>query len=403
MLIRLYLSGLNLKLMNRTDYEILCSLALNRIFGYKPSHARALIARFGSAGAVFSQTPQALDEAFGPFSKFRSQICQGALDDASAELERLRSLGCTFVPLGSQGYPPLLAECEDAPAGLYFRGSSPPQEVFSKKKEYVSVVGTRDISPYGREWTSRLVGAMGRSAKRPTVVSGFAMGVDVTAHMAALEAGLPTVAVIPVGIDNIYPRRHAALADRLADTPGCAIVTDFPPDTDPVAFNFLRRNRIIAGISRATILTESKAKGGGTMTARLAASYGREVFALPGRIDDVRSAGCNRLIMEKIAEPVTDAGALPRQLGLGSVARARGPALEESLGACYRNADAQTVARLTDIALHIRAHRGIDAEQICSDLGLDWGSVSAALCLLESDGFIVTDLLGRCSINTNYS
>ena len=389
--------------MNRTDYEILCSLALNRIFGYKPAHARALIARFGSAGAVFSQTPQALDEAFGPFSPYRSQVNPDAVEDASREFERLRSLGCLFVPMDTPGYPPLLAECEDAPVGLYFRGGSPPEEVFGKRKEFISVVGTRDISPYGREWTARLVGAMGRSARRPTVVSGFAMGVDITAHLAALEAGLPTVAVLPVGIDDIYPRRHSSVAEKLAETPGCAVVTDFPPGTAPVAFNFLRRNRIIAGISRATILTESKAKGGGTMTARLAASYGREVFALPGRIDDIRSAGCNRLIMEKIAEPITDAGALPGQLGLGSIARSRGPALEESLQACYGSADALTLSRLTDIALLIRKQRGIDTERICSALGLDWGSVSAALCLLESDGFIVTDLLGRCSINTNFS
>ena len=389
--------------MNRTDYEILCSLALNRIFGYKPAQARAIIARFGSAGAVFSQTPEALDDAFGPFSKIKPLLNAEALEEASTELEQLRSIGCRFVPMGSPGYPPLLAECEDAPVGLYYRGESPPEEVFNNKGEYISVVGTRDISPYGKEWTARIVAAMGRSAKRPAVVSGFAMGVDITAHLAALDAGLPTIAVIPVGIDNIYPRRHMAVAERIEHTPKCAIVTDFPSGTEPIAFNFLRRNRIIAGISRATILAESKAKGGGTMTARLAASYGREVFALPGRIDDIRSAGCNRLIMEKIAEPITDAVALPVQLGLGSLARSRVPALEASLRACYSNADAQTADRLVNIALLIRKQRGIDASEICSNLSLDWGSVSAALCLLESDGFIVTDLLGRCSINTNFS
>ena len=389
--------------MNRTDYETICSLALNRIFGYKPAQARALIARFGSPGAVFGQNPKALDEAFGPFNRFRAEINPGTLEDASRELDMLRSIGCTFVPFGAAGYPPLLAECPDAPVGLYFRSGSTPEEVFGRKAEFVSVVGTRDISPYGREWTARIVGAMGRSAGRPTVVSGFAMGVDITAHMAALEAGLPTIAVIPVGIDSIYPRRHTAVAERLERTPGCALVTDFPPGTGPVAFNFLRRNRIIAGLSRATILTESKAKGGGTMTARLAASYGREVFALPGRIDDVRSAGCNRLIMEKIAEPVTDAGLLLSQLGLGTLARSHGPALEESVRSCYENADPDTAGRLVSIALLIRKQRGIDTEQICESLSLDWGSVSAALCLLESDGFIVTDLLGRCSINTNFS
>ena len=387
--------------MDRSDQETICALALNRIFGYKPSFAKALTARFGSAAAVFSQTQQALEEAFGPFNDLRNSITPSALQEAEAELNMMRSEGCTFIPRGAPGYPPLLDECEDAPAGLYFKGASSPEEVFGRK-DYISVVGTRDLSPYGREWTARLVTAMGRSAGRPTVVSGFAMGVDVTAHLAALDAGLPTVAVIPVGIDSIYPRRHAAVAERMLETPGCAIVTDFPPQTSPVAFNFLRRNRIIAGISRATILTESKAKGGGTMTARLAAGYGREVFALPGRIDDVRSAGCNRLIMEKIAEPITDQSALTAQLGLGSLARRRDPALEESLRASYAAADAQTQERLMRVALLIRAQRGIDAEGLCTALDMDWGSVSAALCLLESDGYIVTDLLGRCSINTKF-
>ena len=383
--------------MDRTNYEILCSLALNRIFGYSPAVARELVSRFGSAGAVFSQSPEVLDDTFGPYSKFKSQIDPSALEEAARELDALRAAGCRFVPYGTPGYPPLLAECPDAPAGLYFRGCSAPEEVFGSG-DFVSVVGTRDISPYGREWTGRIVGAMGRSRKRPTVVSGLAIGVDVTAHAAALEAGLPTVAVIPVGIDAIYPRRHAAIAERIASTPRCAIVTDFPPGTGPVAFNFLRRNRIIAGISRATILTESKAKGGGTMTARLAASYGREVFALPGRIDDVRSAGCNRLIMENVAESIGDTSGLARQLSLGSVASRRSPALEESLRACYSAADPLTTERLVATALYIRAHRGATPEDISAALDMDYGSVSAALCLLESDGFISTDLLQRCTI-----
>ncbi len=383
--------------MDRTDYQIVCALALNRIFGYKPAYARALVCRFGSPGAVFSQDGQALDEAMGPFNQFRPLICQATLQDAAAELETLHAAGCDFIPFGSAGYPPLLSDCPDAPAGLYFRGSSPPQEVFGRS-DFVSVVGTRDISPYGRDWTSRLVAAMGRSERRPAIVSGLAIGVDVTAHAAALEAGLPTIAVIPVGIDSIYPRRHAAIAERIAGTRGCALITDFPPGTGPVAFNFLRRNRIIAGLSRVTILTESKAKGGGTMTARLASSYGREVFALPGRIDDLRSAGCNRLIMEKIAEPLADPSQIPGQLGLGSVSFRRGPGLEESLRASYSAAGEQTAGELMRVALLIRSRRGITPEEICHELGMDYGSVSAAVCLLESDGYIVTDLLQRCTI-----
>ena len=387
--------------MDRTNYETVCSLALNHIFGYHPAAANSLIQRFGSAGAVFQQSPQTLDQVFGPYSKYRSQICEAALGQASLELERLGRSGITFIARSSDGYPPLLAECDDAPAGLYVKSSSPPEEVFGQKA-YVSVVGTRDISPYGREWTGRMVTAMGRCKTRPTVVSGLAIGVDITAHVAALDAGIPTIAVIPVGIDSIYPRRHERVAERIASTPLCALVTDFPPGTPAVAFNFLRRNRIIAGISSATILAESKAKGGGTMTARLAAGYGRDVYALPGRIDDVRSAGCNRLIAEKLAEPVADIDGLCRSLGLGGASR-KGRTLQESLVACYGNAPEGTASDIVAIATLISKRSGITPDEICTALGLDYGSVSAALCLLESDGFVSSDLLKRCCIaKTNY-
>ena len=388
--------------MDRTDYQTASSLALNRIFGYKPAAALSLIRHFGSAGAVFEQKPDVLDKLIGPFSAFRPLITPAAVEQAEEELVRLREEGCTFVGYGMPGYPPLLAECEDAPAGLYVRSCSRPEEIFGGGP-FVSVVGTRDISPYGREWTGRMVAAMGRCSKKPTIVSGLAIGVDITAHLAALEAGLRTIAVIPVGIDSIYPRRHMAAAQRIASTPGCAIVTDFTPCTGAAAFNFLRRNRIIAGISEATILTESKAKGGGTMTARLAAGYGRDVYALPGRIDDVRSAGCNRLIMEKIAEPVTDVTALCSQLSLGKGPAAKGPALLESLEVCYGAGGNESAEKIISIALLISRRRGILPEEIAEELSLDYGSVSAALCLLESDGFICTDLLKRCCIaKTNY-
>ena len=384
--------------MDRTYYEMLCAMTLNRVMGYEPAVARRLISAFGSPGAVFSQSPSALDEAFGPFSKYRASICEQEIELSAKEFETLSRDGCTFVYTGGAGYPPLLEECPDAPVGLYIRSNSPPEEVFAPRRT-ISVVGTRDISPYGKEWTEKTVSTISRTPAKPLIVSGLAIGVDITAHSTALECGLPTVAVIPVGIDAVYPLRHRYIAERMVSTPGCALVTDFPPGTSPVAFNFLRRNRIIAGLSHATILTESKAKGGGTMTARLAAGYGREVFALPGRIDDVRSAGCNRLIMEKIAEPLTDLGELAGQLGLGSVSLRRGPALEESVRACYASAGQETAERLAAVAMAIRASRGITPEGLCRELGLDFGSVSAAVCLLESDGYITTDLLQHCTIN----
>ena len=380
------------------DYEILCGITLNRIFGYEPSAARALIGRFGSPGAVFSQSSTTLDEAFGPFSKFRPLICSSELEASEKEWASLKASGCRFVTIGSPGYPTLLSDCPDAPVGVYIRSLSPPEELW-QSPDSISIVGTRDISPYGKDWTERIVRTLSLTIQKPPIVSGFAIGVDITAHLSSLAFGLATIAVLPVGLDTIYPWRHRYIAEQIIKTPGCALVTDFPPGTTPQAFNFLRRNRIIAGLSRATILAESKAKGGGTMTARLAASYGRDVLCLPGRIDDLRSAGCNRLIHEKIAEPLTDLDALPGQLGLSAAPSRSSPALAERIAQCYSQAGEDTLNTLQRVCSLIRERRGITPEEISRELNLDYGRVSAAVSLLECDGFINTDLLRRCCID----
>ncbi len=380
------------------NYEILCGITLNRVFGYEPAIARRLISRFGSPGAVFSQSKETLDELFGPYSKYRAGISAQELEASEREWKQLEPTGCRFVCYGQTDYPALLADCEDAPAGLYIRSASPPGELWSGI-DSISIVGTRDISPYGKEFTEKIVRSLSGARSKPVITSGFAIGVDITAHLAALAFGLPTIAVIPVGIDSIYPWRHRAVAERIVQTPGCAVVTDFPPLTSPQPFNFLRRNRIIAGLSKATVLVESKAQGGGTMTARLAAGYGREVFCLPGRIDDLRSAGCNRLIKEKIAEPVTELEGLSAQLGLGSSKRSTHTGLREQLERCYEGTSNETLAELIEVALLIQEKRGITPEEICRELGSDIGKVSAAVCLLESDGFVCTDLLRRCCID----
>ena len=126
---------------------------------------------------------------------------------------------------------------------------------------------------YGREFCTRIVRTLAQAPDRPAIVSGLALGVDITAHLAALDAGLPTIAVIPVGIDDIYPPSHRIAAGRIAAAEGSAIVTDYPPGTAPLQINFIRRNRIIAGLSEATVVVESKAKGGSLVTANIAFSY----------------------------------------------------------------------------------------------------------------------------------
>lgn len=383
--------------MDSVFNERVSACALNRIFGREPRFATALIRELGSAEAVFSLSGDELFRYLGPRKDYRDRICGSALDEAEKELERLASDGCSYISLSEDCYPALLKECEDAPAGLYIRSGTPPEDLFNRRPP-VSVVGTRDISLYGREWCPRIIGALASSPTKPTIVSGLAFGVDICAHMAALAYGLPTIAVLPVGIDTVYPASHRIAAWKIVANPGSALITDYPPGTDAVPVNFLRRNRIIAGISRATILVESKAKGGGTMTARLAADYGRDVFALPGRIEDIRSEGCNRLLREKIAEPVTSLETLGEDLGLGTYSRRRTSDICELVRARFRDRGGETET-LVALTTAIRKARGVTLDELCGICSLDYGTVSSLALTLESEGFISIDLLQRCAIS----
>lgn len=388
--------------MDKEKYSKVCALALNTIFGYEPKFSHNIIDALGSAEAVFGLPPEELRRVFGPFNRYLGEIDGKALEEAEKEFDRLTAEGIRIVDIYDKCYPELLRDCPDAPVALYVRSSTPAGELFGARPA-VSVVGTRDLSPYGREWCRRIVEAVGQAPSRPTIVSGMAIGVDITAHLAALDSGLPTIGVLPVGIDDVYPRRHRAVAERMAATPGCALITDYPPGTSPVAFNFLRRNRIIAGLGQATVLVESKEKGGGMMTARLAAGYGREVVALPGRIDDLRSLGCNLLLREKVAEPVVSLRTLPQQLGLGAYDLRR----KEGLEAAVRRRLAEElppeeVEVAVRLALAVKCTRGICFDELCAGTDLDYADVSRFASLLESEGFIGIDLLQRCSINTNF-
>jgi len=382
------------------DYsEKVCICALVRLLGFEPKVAHGLIGAAGSAQALFAMGPEERLAAFGPFSRLSGLLDRKELERTEEELSRLEDIGCRFLTINDAGYPDLLRECEDAPLGLYYRGTSPPEEVFNRRPA-IAVVGTRDISLYGKEWCRKIVGAMATARKKPLIVSGFALGTDITAHMAAMEAGLPTVAVLPTGIDDVYPSRHRPFAARLAAAPGCALVTDYPPGSEPKAINFIRRNRIIAGICSGTVLVESKAKGGGMITARLAASYDRDLMVLPGRADDPRSQGCNELLREKLAEPVTDTIHFLDVLGLGSPGRRRTSLFEDEVRARYGPLlPPEELEDLAAVAGAIRKNRGITLNGLCAALCLSYGQVARYAGMLETDGLICTDLLQRCSIN----
>ncbi len=382
-------------------HEKVCLCALNRIFGFEPKIALALISHFGNASSVFALKPEDIDGILGPHSKYRGCISQKALDESYAELERLRGQGIGFVGWNEPGYPALLKECEDAPSGLYIR-SAHPSEIPWNSRKAIAVVGTRDLSPYGREWCERLVGKLADVPEkdRPVIVSGLALGTDACAHRTALDVGLPTIAVMATGPDEVYPGRNMNLAGLMARTPGSALVTDYPPGTAPLAVHFLRRNRIIAGMSEATVLIESKIKGGGMMTARLADSYNREVFALPGRVDDLRSQGCNLLIRSKTASPITSVEDFLKDIGLTATKGARRESDKDRLERLYKGSiPDDRISLMTRILLEIRAERGITIDELAGKLDMEYHRTAQLTGMLETDGVITTDLLQRCFIN----
>lgn len=378
------------RMMDFEEQVALC--ALNKIFGYHPRLAMALIEETGSAAAVFS----APDLEVPGHPELAERVEPAMLDWAEGELTRIRERGFRFLAYKDSDYPAPLLEIPDPPLGIYLNGSTPPTQIFDLHP-MVGVVGTRDLSPYGRAWCRKLVEGLSRAKVQPCIVSGMALGADGIAHQTALECGLTTVGVLPTGIDKIYPWQHERLAMQMVETPGCGLVTDYPTGTAPVALNFLRRNRIIAGLTRAVIVVESKSQGGSLMTARYAVEYGRDVYALPGRVDDIRSAGCNSLIHQNMAEIITTPEDLVARLGLGAQSRKAaviGPnvfadALERQFGA-------GSIERA--VGLGVQKNRGVTVEELSALMRQPFAATMTAVSTLEAAGFVRMDLLRRCSL-----
>ena len=378
--------------------------ALNRIFGFTPKTAHAIISVLGDAAGIFRLPQKEIDDILGPYSRHKGEICLRAYEEAFKELESLYQKGIRFIGCTDSCFPELLKDCEDSPIGLYVRSCSSAEEIFSGRRN-IAVVGTRDVSPYGKEWCRNIVKAISSaSAKQTSIISGLALGTDFHAHNAALEAGTPTIAVMATGPESIYPSRHRAFAEHIAATPGCALITDYPPGTSPLALHFLRRNRIIAGMSEATILIESKLRGGGMTTSRLAFSYNREVYALPGRADDLRSQGCNRLIREKTAEPITDIADLLSALNMKPQSRTRKLTSKELIEITYgKEISPDSIGLMCNILEVIRQHRGITINEICNTMNIGYSTASSIINMLETDGIISVDILQRCCANVRKS
>lgn len=268
-------------------------IALSLAKGVGTQTLRHMLGAMGSVQAIFSSR-DALRRAMPRLSErlldvlYDSQLIQ----EAHRIADHCQRLDIRVLCLGEEGYPSRLAQLTDAPIVLYVRGGFDRWE----ERHMLSVVGTRHVTPYGAQCVERLLGEVAEVLPNLVVVSGLAYGVDIAAHRRALDLGLPTLAVLAHGLDRIYPQVHGADASRIAQAG--ALLSEYPPGVGAERYHFVSRNRLIAALSSSTLVVEAGLKSGSLITAELAASYDRTVLAVPGRISDRYSEGCNKMITE---------------------------------------------------------------------------------------------------------
>lgn len=284
-----------------TERETVCRLALGEVQGLGNVKIRSLIAALGSAAAVFDNTADLRSICHNLPPEMPARLSDPTLlNRAEAEVEWASKHGVDIIIDTDARYPSRLRECEDAPLLIFAKGN-----VELNPLRAVSIVGTRHATAYGRALCHEFVSALAGLCPGVLVVSGLAYGIDIEAHRAALDAGLPTVAVLAHGLDRLYPAVHRQTADRMMFDGG--LLTEYRTGTNPDRQNFVCRNRIVAGLTDATIVVESAVRGGALITASLAMDYGRDCFAFPGRVGDEYSAGCNRFISDNRAGLIVSA------------------------------------------------------------------------------------------------
>lgn len=280
-----------------TTSDLFYILALQRIEGVGDIMAKKLISHCGSAEAVFKTKTNQLAAIDGVGSILLKNLKdQSAFDKANKELEFIQNNNINVSYFQDDNYPERLKHCFDAPVLLFTAGN-----IDLKDRKIISIVGTRQITSYGTEFCKKLIEDL--VPLNPIIVSGFAYGVDIVAHQLAMENNLQTIGVLAHGLNQIYPKTHKKYMAKMEQNGG--FMTEFWSNSNPDKENFVRRNRIVAGISEATIVIESADRGGSLITANMANDYNRDVFAVPGRTTDKYSQGCNNLIKTQKANVLT--------------------------------------------------------------------------------------------------
>ena len=361
------------------NQETLYAVALTRINYFNVATSLQLYRKLGSATTIMEHRHDiraVLPDATPRLIKALKDISD-AMRRAEKELEFDESHRIKPLVFNDDDYPQRLRECEDAPLVVYYRGTAD-----LNKQRIISVVGTRHCTVYGQEIISKFISQLKELCPDVLVVSGLAYGVDIQAHRNALKNGFETVGVLAHGLDYLYPTAHRDTAAEMLKQGG--LLTEFMTSTNADKINFVRRNRIIAGTADATIVVESAAHGGGLITADIANSYGREVFAFPGNIGMPYSEGCNNLIRDNKAALITSAEDFVKTMGWEQDAKLK-KAREKGI-------ERQMFPELTDdetrIVNTLQHTNDLQANIISVKCGLPISTVASTLFNLELKGIV---------------
>jgi DNA processing protein len=325
-----------------TDQNLLYQIGITLVKGIGNITARQIIDNLQDVSLLFTEKKNRLESVPGLSRKIIEEIHKPeVLKRAEEELAFIEQKRISPLFIKNPDYPRRMAEGVDAPTMLYYKGTAD-----LNKAKIISIVGTRKATAYGREMTDCLLRDLAAKIPDLIVVSGLAYGIDIIAHRAAIRTSLDTVGVLAHGLDRIYPSEHRDVAAKMLTQGG--IITDFLSKTNPDKQNFVKRNRIIAGLADCTVIVESAAKGGALITADIADSYNRDVFAFPGKASDRYSEGCNTLIKQKKAALITSADDLLAEMNWNAeTEKQTAPAVQRNLFINLTEEEQQIAAILT--------------------------------------------------------
>ncbi len=358
---------------DKSQNDLRYQVALTLINGIGVVQAKQLIDYFGDSESIFKAKRKDLGQLEG-IGEVRARQISTFSDFATAEkeIEFCEKHHIQILFLSDKKYPQRLLNCYDSPTLLYYRGNA---DLNSSK--VISIIGTRSNSDYGKQITEKFIDDI--RAQNVLILSGLAFGIDAIAHKAAIRNNMATVGVLAHGLDIIYPALHKTLAKEMLLNGG--LLTEFRKNTKPDKFSFPRRNRIVAGMSDATIVIETAVRGGSMITAELAYNYNRDLFALPGKVIDLKSSGCLKLIQQNKAMLFTDASNFMNEMGWEQIKEL--PQKQKELFIEMNENEKKIVSFLKE-------KESISIDELYLKSGLSSSNVAAAILNLELQNVIIS-------------